>query len=100
MKAAEILRKFADLLDQHESDQETPTNQATLIPVSADNTDDTEVTTMVPPLQQKLELMKKMVGDESSCDSDGSDELSIMKKNAGINPVIVAMADEDEPFEG
>jgi len=49
--------------------------------------------------------MKRLAGEET-CDTCGAtpcacepDELAIMKQNAGI-PVVVAMADEDEPFEG
>lgn len=71
---------------------------------------------MVSPLQQKLDLMKRLAGDsdqpEPACDAcghspcacepqqSGGDELAIMKQNAGIAPVVMAIADEDEPFEG
>jgi hypothetical protein len=52
--------------------------------------------------------MKRLAGDEAcnTCGAtpcgceQGQDELAIMKQNAGIAPVVVAMADEDEPFEG
>lgn len=65
---------------------------------------------MIPPLQQKLELVKKMAGEESVydpvCDDCGhspcdcepeEDQLSVIRRNAGL-PIIVA--DEDEPYEG
>ena len=45
---------------------------------------------MVPPLQQKIEILKKSQGiDNIYNDSNGSD-----------NTVIVTTAEEDEPFEG
>ena len=55
---------------------------------------------MIPPLQQKIELMKKMSGEESAYDPvepEEDNELDIIKRNAGIQAFI---ADEDEPFEG
>ena len=60
MKTAEILRKLADVIDQQESGAEArPTNSvphAELEPVAVDNTDGTDPETMVPPLQQTLEV--------------------------------------------
>jgi hypothetical protein len=105
MRAAEILRKLADIVDAHEEpvaaqqpvvvNVHAPEQSAPVpvvpqsdAPVPADDM-------MIPPLQQKLELMKKMAGEESAYDPDA--ELAIIKQNAGIAPLI---ADEDEPFEG
>ena len=121
MRASEIIRKIADVLDAQESNQSSSTeitNRPDQSDVKVGQPTDTSsieqqaqvnVATMVPPLQQKLDLMKKMAGEEGACDecgcdpcecNDGAeDELAIMKQNAGI-PVVVAMADEDEPFEG
>ena len=66
---------------------------------------------MIPPLQQKLELMKHAAGIDSAyddaceecghnpCECEHSqDELSTLKRNAGI--AVIQQADEDEPFEG
>lgn len=111
MKAAEILRKLADMIDQHstEGDVERPVNSvphAELEPVDVDNTDNTETSTMVPPLQQKIELLKKSVGvdnhydDEESCGcSEEPDELEIIKQHAGIRPVALHIASDDEPLD-
>ena len=65
---------------------------------------------MIPPLQQKLELVKKMAGEESIydpvCDECGhspcdcepeEDQLSVIRRNAGLATLV---ADEDEPYEG
>jgi len=106
MKAAEILRKLADMIDGHE-DGNRPTNSvphAELEPIEVDNTDHSETSTMVPPLQQKIELLKKITDVDShydKFDDDGNpigqeeDELEVVKKNAGINPVAVQLADDD-----
>jgi hypothetical protein len=120
MKAAEILRKLADMIDAQEVNKSSSTeitNRPGQVDIDIpDNTQDIErqaqvnVKTMVPPLQQKLDLMKKMAGVEGPCTGCGcstcecpepeSDELAIIKQNAGIKPAaVVAIADEDEPFE-
>ena len=112
MKASEILRKLADMIDGQEtgmSDRVPHQDQsAELHPVEIDNNDNTESNLMVPPLQQKLELMKKLAGEEgcsecggTPCECEDEDEMSIMKRNAGIPTAFtVAVADEDEPFDG
>jgi hypothetical protein len=113
MKAAEILRKLADMIDTH-SDEARPTNSvqhAELAPVEVDTTDNTETTTFIAPLQAKLELLKKATGvgsvyDEQGCDCGCDpcecvpDELDVIKQNAGIPVVAVSEMSDDEPFEG
>ena len=111
MKAAEILRKLADMIDTHSDQEGRPTNSvphAELAPVEVDNTDNTETTVMVAPLQQKLDLLKQAVqGSEETCPECGAnpcgcetDELDVIKQNAGIPVVAVAELSDDEPFEG
>ena len=108
MKAAEILRKLADVIDQHSSEGDRPTNSvphAELEPVAADNTDHTETTTFVAPLQAKMELLKKSVGepsiyDDEPCDSAEDAELALIKQRAGVPVVAVSEMADDEPFEG
>lgn len=120
MKTAEILRKLADMIDSHSADTEQgeaeverPVNSVAhveLEPVEVDNTEGGEVSTMVPPLQQKLEILKKSAGIDSHydeyddqgnpvdtpCDSAEDAELALMKQRAGISPaVIVASEDND-----
>ena len=106
MKAAEILRKLADVIDQHSSEESRPSNSvphAELEPVAVDNTDNTETATMIAPLQQKLELLKKSVGDETcptcgaspcGCDSE-EDELSFIKRAAGVPVAVIDATAED-----
>ena len=85
MKAAEILRKLADLVDTIESDG------------ASEETTSDELGTMVPPLQQKIEILKKSQGIDNIYDQQ-ADELDQVKKNAGI--AVITAAEEDEPFEG
>jgi hypothetical protein len=120
MKASEILRKLADVIDGQDSgptqsvaDQVPHQDQsAQLHAVEVDNTDNTEAGTFVPPLQAKLELLKKAVnvdsiydqggedGDLTGQGADNEDPLDTMKKLSGINIVATAEAADDEPFEG
>jgi hypothetical protein len=123
MNIAEILRKLADVVDG-----QTTGGSATAItnrpgadsePVAAPEPEGGEdhavinVKPMVPPLQQKLELMKRMAGVEGEedtcphchanpceCEHESENEMAILKRNAGITPLTIAIADEDEPFEG
>jgi len=105
MKTAEILRKLADVIDQQEGG-ERPENSmphAELEPVAVDNTDGTDPKAMVPPLQQKLELLKKSVDGEtcstcgaSPCGCDGEeDELSFIKRAAGVPVAVIDATAED-----
>jgi len=122
MNIAEILRKLADVVDGHEHGSEEteitnrPGAQAELThaPDHEDGEDTTviNVEPMVPPLQQKIDLMKKIAGVEDEgeeCSECGrapcecehaQDEMEIMKRNAGLAPFIAIAADEDEPFDG
>lgn len=85
MKVAEILRKLAELVDTVEGDAGLESN-----------TPD-ELGTMVPPLQQKIEILKKSQGIDNIYDEQ-ADELDTVKRNAGL--AVTTAAEEDEPFEG
>jgi hypothetical protein len=98
MRASEFLRDLADKLDQDTEESTPRPNQAVLTPVKTDNEDQAETTTMVPPLQQKIELLKKVAGVDSIYDdSEESDEcdaeLAIIRKNAGLSIAL----DDDFP---
>lgn len=65
-----------------------------------DHTSDETGGIMVPPLQQKMELLKKVAGVDSVYDKpgegdDSDDEVAIMKRNAGL-PMMTMVASEDE----
>jgi hypothetical protein len=114
MNVAEILRALADKISSVEQEVPHQDQTAELTPVEVDHGEDKEVIntkSMVAPLQQKLDLMKRLAGEEEACEECGcapcecdhaghEDEMAIMKRNAGIAPVVIALADEDEPFEG
>ena len=77
MKAAEFLRKLADALAVIEGDEEQQTPA--------------EPEVMVPPLQQKIEILKK---------SQGIDNIYDNGESSSADAVVVTAAEEDEPFEG
>ena len=125
MQIGEILRKLADIVDKN-SDPGQPddrvVNAARMEPIDdgqlpveqPHNQDAADDDTMVPPLQLKLELLKRAVGVDNIYDGDRADEtddapqagedmdeLEIIKKNAGLNPsaVVISAAGDDEPLD-
>lgn len=98
MKISEILRSLADLVDVIGPDSSGDSSLAK-------QPDDI----FVPPLQLKLELLKKATGVESLYSDEKStadkkfsnsyDELSVIKKNAGMNPVVMDSLADDEPLD-
>ena len=111
MNIAELLRGLADKLDNIEqggSEIDRPANTGPsadhfhheVYHDSEDGAGDVEVTgVMIPPLQQKLEILKKSVGMDNAMDS-GSDELDDIKKLTGIKAVIAQEAGEDNDVLG
>jgi hypothetical protein len=121
MKASEILHGLAELLAGIEGGQgleagstmapQAQQQAATLVPAEVDHSAHAEAGTFVPPLQAKIELLKKAVNVDSIYDTAGPDEdltgqgadneddLARMKKMAGINPVVADEAGSDEPLD-
>jgi hypothetical protein len=101
MNTAAILRALADMIDKHSASQQQEPQRAILSPQPQEPTPEPELDKMVPPLQQKMELLKKAVGVPSEFDGVGDDEgghkdeISIIRKNAGMNPVVVSAATDD-----
>ena len=121
MNPSEMLRKLADIIDSMgmDSAQSNMQPQASLTPVTGlkqvdvDHTDQSDDKTMIPPLQQKIELLKKASGVENANDGNAEheeeegaeheanecgneDELSVLKKNAGLpNAAVTQVASED-----
>lgn len=123
MNIAEILRGLADKIDGA-SQIPHQDQSAQLHPAQAQNDENPEINTdsMVSPLQQKLELLKKAAGVDSAyadgeLNTDADDEvcpdcgcnpcecsqeedpLSVMKRNAGL-PVVVQLTGADNDIEG
>jgi len=86
MKMSEILRSLSDKLASIEQGQDQPqTNKSmggTPVATLEPKLDDEPV--MVPPLQAKLEILKKSEGIPSIYDQQGNNELVAIKKNAGL----------------
>ena len=124
MKMADILRKLADVIDSADDTGNTASdydNNGQLDPHERDHAeekpllksldtdgdgdhdmddhaaqgDDADDDTFIPPLQAKLELMKKSEGVPNAYDDDDA-QLNAIKKNAGI--MKHGMAD-DEPVD-
>ena len=124
MKINEIdfMRKLADLVNQHRDDQgaESGTHDADAPMYDEDGTplvkqpDDK----MVPPLQLKLELLKRAVDVENIYSENNGDQdplasnykttpmseeetaaLESMKKAAGVNALIRNEMSDDEPLD-
>ncbi len=96
MKTSELLRSLADLIAATEQggDSSQETSQSLMTPVEVGTNDqEPELTNMVPPLQQKLELLKKSVDVNNAFGvAGGENELDDMKKMAGIQ----IMSDDGE----
>jgi len=84
MKMADILRGLADKLDSIEQGSSSAPAPTGLAPVGDVPGGDTDTTKMIPPLQAKLEILKKSEGIPNVYDKEGSNELSAIKKNAGL----------------
>jgi len=117
MRAAEILRQMADMIDaKSQPEQAGPAEHehtdSDLIPVPDD--------VFLPPLQAKYELLKKAVGVDNTFDenvgkvaedpeasnhkvtpmsSEETDALERMKKAAGVNALITHELSDDEPLD-
>jgi hypothetical protein len=86
MKLSDIMRDIADLLDQQVDDQQGGATNTHLKPVQAPEPELSDEPLMVPPLQAKLEILKKSEGMPNVYDGEGSsDEIALMKKRAGIS---------------
>jgi len=112
MRASEILRQMANMIDAKSQPEQSHNHDSDLIPVPTD--------VFLPPLQAKYELLKKAVGVDNTFDEnvgnvsedpeasnhkvthlepDEQDDLSRMKKAAGINALIVHDLSDDEPLD-
>jgi len=116
MKASDIIQGLAELIAVIQKDQQAqkfqePDNTAKLTVVANTTPQPSEADNilMVPPLQQKIELLKKSVDVDNEF-SNGfdqidqeqgksqSDELARMKQMAGIDPIKDEL-EGDEPLD-
>lgn len=120
MKIGEILRKIADAVDAESAptvavamDHGNHDHDAEQSDLVADPED-----TFLPPLQMKLELLKKAVGVENIYDSEHDSQdpeasnhkttpmepdeqhaLDRMKRAAGISAMVTSELSDDEPLD-
>jgi hypothetical protein len=99
MKMSDILRDLAELLDQHQgqgADMSQNMTQQRMKPIQAPEPELSDEPLMVPPLQQKHELLKKVAGVDNTYgngeEPEQGDDLSRMRKMAGI----VVAGDEND----
>jgi hypothetical protein len=122
MKVADLLRAMISMVDAAEQESAPAQSQPPVIvnvstapqaapeadpavsepahaltPVNVSNNSDSEPGVFVPPLQQKIELLKKSVGVDNVFDNNEEDELEKVKRHAGI-AAKQEMAD-DEPLD-
>lgn len=97
---SEILRDLADKLAAIEGGNDDSQGH-TGVEVEVEPGDNGSGEVFVPPLQAKLELLKKSTGVPSFYDDEqGSNELDDIKKLTGINAVMQQEAGEDNDFAG
>ena len=100
MKISDLLRTLADKMDTKK--EKTPLSMSSSAS-KKDQEDPAELpdsaTTMVPPLQQKIEMLKKNSGISSTYNPSGKnqDELEVLKRMAGLTQsTIRRVGDENE----
>jgi hypothetical protein len=102
MKMADILRKLADKLDNVDQGVDDPTadnaTQQRLEPVKTSEPELDDSPVMVPPLQAKLEILKKSEGIPNVYDDEEQkpDELAMLKQRAGITPCQQSAAEDND----
>jgi hypothetical protein len=94
MDITNVIRELIDKLEAIAGQHDAP-EDAVLEPRDNEcGSDDGEQPLMTPPQTQKLELLKKAVGVESTYD-DEEDEITLLKRRAGINPAALdGLSDE------
>jgi len=102
MKISDLLRLLADQVDGVEDPIiSKATQDMDQDVVDPEDTDDAQY---IPPLQAKMELLKKSEGMPNAYEEEGEegdDELNHIKRNAGLNiSSTKELADDDGPFEG
>jgi hypothetical protein len=110
MKTSEILRKLADMIDARQSIQQPGEMDVEIADCDSDELAQKPEDVFIPPLQLKLELLKKATGVENVYDDSEAeeseeelphsyDELDHIKRNAGINTVVLDALGDDEPLD-
>lgn len=124
MRFEEILRALADTIEQHGTGEDSTVQPDAAVVVEPEA--DTKVVNsngkaeqpddiMIPPLQLKIELLKKAVDVDSiydhteELDAEGveqempapvqEDEIVALRRAAGLNPAVIQELANDEPLD-
>lgn len=111
MKPGDLLRQLADMIDAAQQEDyalEEPNSEEMGIEEPSSGLDQAPDDLFLPPLQMKLELLKKATGVENVYDEENEeetvansyDELDAIKRNAGINVVAIDALGDNDPLEG
>ena len=99
MKMSDIVQHISDMLDDMANSAKTADDYQHQVDDGAESgAQEVEVGAFIPPLQQKLELLKKVAGENNALSKD--DELSQIKHMAGIKPIAIQIASEDNDIVG
>lgn len=114
LNLSQLLRQMADMIDAKQQgaeivqEPEDYLSEPTGGDIERDSSEQPD-DLFVPPLQLKMELLKKAVGVDNIYDDGAEDdeerhcygELEAIKRNAGlVDPVVLDALDDDEPLEG
>jgi hypothetical protein len=108
MRISDLIGELVDIFGQPKKAEEPVIgginveilNRPDVHEVEAETEDRTDTNTMVAPLQQKLELLKRAVGVENMYDNvDQDDDLDQILKIAGVPTATIFDAGDDEPLD-
>jgi hypothetical protein len=108
MRISDLIGELVDIFGQPKRAEEPVIgginieilNRPDVHEVEAETEDRTDTNTMVAPLQQKLELLKRAVGVDNMYDQvDQQDELDEILKIAGVPTATIFDAGDDEPLD-
>lgn len=97
MRAAEIMRKFAELIDTAQSEKGHLTRVASDMPGENEPSEVDPDPVMVPPLQQHLELLKRSAGVENFYDDEEEYEEDEGDCGCGCDGTGTCETEEEEP---
>ena len=97
MRAAEIMRKFAELIDTAQSEKGHLTRVDSDMPGEHEPSENDPDPVMVPPLQQHLELLKRSAGVENFYDDEEEYEEDEGDCGCGCNGAGTCETGEEEP---
>jgi hypothetical protein len=119
MKLAEILRTLANTIDQYSQDGEQSASAQVVEPQADEEVVDSAGEAkqpdgvFIPPLQLKIELLKKAVNVDNVYDHTAEidaynrvqeipvkeDEIATLRRSAGINPAVIQELANEEPLD-